>query len=48
MAKKRSKKYDKPLALQPNVEWGDLMKVALEKPDKKQATKAKRASGKKK
>lgn len=47
---KRPKTYDKPLALKEGTEWSDLIGLSLQKPKpvKKQAPKAKRATGKKK
>ncbi len=45
---KRQKSYESKLSLNEGVSWNDLIKIALEKPDKKQVTKAKRAAGKKK
>ena len=45
--KKRVKKSDRKLTLKESVQFDDLINVAL-KPQKKEAPKAKRATGKKK
>jgi len=44
----RAKQYDKPLALKEGSEWGDLIKLSLQKPkplEKKQAPQARWAKG---
>ncbi|MEJ0057019.1 MAG: hypothetical protein WDN75_15995 [Bacteroidota bacterium] len=48
MAKKRTPNYEKKLNLKPEIEFSDLIGVALQPPKEQAKPKAKRATGKKK